>query len=120
MTDDALTKVLFDDEYRDASGTRYLVNLVVMDAMGDRTAEVYDYCLKFRGRVVPYQGKRTLSQPYRFSKQEYYPGTDKLIPGGLVLVLCNTTFYKNLLASKLDITGGDPGAWHLNSETTNE
>ncbi|MFH0995786.1 MAG: terminase gpA endonuclease subunit [Pseudomonadota bacterium] len=120
MTDDALTKVLFEDEYRDASGTRYIVNLVVMDAMGDRTAEVYDYCLKFRGRVVPYQGKRTLSQPYRFSKQEYYPGTDKLIPGGLMLVLGNTTFYKNLLASKLDITRGDPGAWYLNSETTNE
>jgi phage terminase large subunit GpA-like protein len=119
-TFDAVTKVLFDDEYKDATGKRYLVHLAVVDAMGDKTAQVYDYCLQFRGRVVPFQGKRLLSQPYRFSKQEYYPSSDKLIPGGMTLVLGNVTYYKNLLASKLDITGGDPGAWHLHSETTNE
>jgi phage terminase large subunit GpA-like protein len=120
MTFEALTRVLFEDSYQDAAGQRHLVNLAVIDAMGDRTAQVYDYCLKFPGRVIPYQGKRTLSQPYRFSRQEYFPGTDKLIPGGLQLVLCNTTFYKNLLSAKLDITAGDPGAWHLHGETTNE
>lgn len=119
-TFEGLTKVLFDDEYKDSSGRRYLVNLDVIDAMGEKTSQVYDYSLQFRGRVIPYQGKQTLSQPYRFSKQEYYPGTDKLIPGGLMLLLGNTTFYKNLLSSKLDITRGDPGAWHLNGETTNE
>jgi len=119
-TFEAVSKVLFEDEYKDASGSRYLVSLVVMDAMGDKTPEVYDFSLKFRGRVLPFQGKQKLSQPYRFSKQEYYPGTDKLIPGGLQLLLGNTTYYKNLLSSKLDITSGDPGAWHLNSDTSDE
>jgi phage terminase large subunit GpA-like protein len=120
MTFEGLSKILFDDEYKDADGNRYLVNIAVIDAMGDKTAQVYSYCLGYRGRVIPYQGKRTLSQPYRFSKQEYFPGTEKMIPGGLSLVLGNTTFYKNLLSSKLDITIGDPGAWHLNADTTDE
>ena len=32
----------------------------------------------------------------------------------------DATYYKDILAKKLDVNPEDPGAWHLNSETTEE
>lgn len=116
----ALSQVLFQDVYRDASGRQYSVNLAVMDAMGEKTSEVYDYCRSMLNRVIPFQGHRRLTQPYRFSNIEYYPGTKKLIPGGVTLLHGDVTYYKNRLASKLNINPADPGAWHLNADTSME
>ncbi len=116
----ALKKVLWDDEYTDSEGTRYLVMLTVQDAMGDRTSEVYDFCRLHRGRVLPLKGEQKMNQPFAYTNLEYYPGTKKIIPGGLQLVRVNTTYYKNLLANTLEIAPADPGAWHYHSETTEE
>ena len=38
----ALEKILFEESYKDAEGIDYYVMLVVQDAMGHRTSEVYD------------------------------------------------------------------------------
>lgn len=125
---EGLEQVLFSDEYEDSEGKKYIVQLAVQDAMGGtvretegygtRTAEVYDFCRKHRGRILPAKGELRMNQPYAFSEIEYYPGGTRKIPGGLKLVRHNTTYYKNAVSTKLDIAPADPGAWHYHAETS--
>jgi phage terminase large subunit GpA-like protein len=119
-TFEALERVLFDDEYFDADKKKYVVALAVQDAMGHKTAEVYDFSRKNYGRLIALQGRERQTQPHRYANIEFYPGTNKPIPGGVKLLQANVNYYKNLLSSKLDILPGDPGAWHLNAETADE
>jgi len=115
-----LSQILFQDVYRDATNRQYIVNLAVMDAMGEKTSDVYDYCRQYPNCVLPFQGHRRLTQSYRFSKIEYYPGSQKLIPGGISLLHGDVTYYKNRLASKLNINLADPGAWHMHADLSLE
>jgi phage terminase large subunit GpA-like protein len=114
---EALEKVLWWHTYKDASGKDYPVQLVLQDAMGHRTADVYDFCRKYKGYIFPSKGERTKAQRFSYSNMEFYPGTKKSIPGGLQLVSVNTTYYKNALGNKLDVEPSDPGAIRLHSET---
>ena len=124
---EALSRVLFSDTYTDADGKAYMVQLAVQDAMGGtqrqtmgigtRTAEVYDFCRRHKGRILPFKGEYRMNQPFAYTSIEYYPGTKKLIPaGGIMLLRGNVTYYKNLLSNKLDVIGADPGAWHFHGE----
>ena len=115
-----LVRVLWEDKYLDADGKRYLVRLTLQDAMGNRTADVYDFCRMHRGRILATKGEQRMNQPYAYTNLEFYPGTNKPIPGGLKLLRLNTTHYKNTLSNKLDISPADPGAWHFHAETTAE
>ncbi len=115
-TFEALEDVLWHDEYLDSDGVKYIVALTVQDAMGEKTSEVYDFCRVNRGRILPLKGEQRMNQPFAYSNLEYYPGKKKPIPGGLVLLRVNTTYYKNLLSNKLEIAGADRGAWHYHSE----
>lgn len=117
---EALEKVLWQDEYVDVDKQKYVVALTIQDAMGHRTADVYGFCRKHRGKILPAKGERRLAAPFSYSNQEFYPGIKKPIPGGLQLVRVHTTHFKNELATKLEISAADPGAWHLNSETTDD
>ncbi len=117
-TDDALMQILFGDIYRDLSGAEYTVMLAVIDAMGKRTAQVYDLCRQYRHRLVPLKGEQRMSQPFTITNLEYYPDSKKPIPGGLQLYRIDTNYYKNLLASKLEVAQGDPGSWRMHSEMT--
>ena len=119
-TFDGLREVLFDERYEDVAGNEYYIRLVVQDAMGHRTSEVYDFTRLHRGRIIAYKGEQRLTQPISWSNIEFYPGTKKPIPGGIKLLRADTTYFKNLLAGKLEIASTDPGAWHLHSETTEE
>ena len=115
----AIERVLFKDAYYDADENSYPVQLVLIDAMGHRTREVYEWSRKFPGRVVPVQGQGgRMKGTHNWSKQDTYPGTNKLIPGGIQLLQLNTGLYKDDLAGRLEISGADPGAWHLHSETS--
>ena len=116
----SLERILFDDEYLDVDGKRYHLHLVVQDAMGHRTSDVYDFARRHRGRLFPFKGEQRMAQPYAFSDQEFYPGTKKPIPGGIKLLRGHVTYFKTMLSSKLEIVPGDPGAWHYNSETSFE
>lgn len=116
----ALEQMLWKDEYKDVDGNRYLIQLTGIDAMGHRTAAVYDWCRINRGRVVPLQGVERMNSPHVFTKIDCYPGTNKPIPGGLQLLRVNTNHYKDMLASKLEINPADPGAWHMHSEMTKD
>lgn len=120
LTFEALEQVLFGAEYKDADGVVYPVHVAVQDSQGHRTSEVYDFSALWPGRVIPYNGQRKKSTPVTWSLQEFYPGTNKKIPGGVRLLNVDTTFFKNALARKLNVSPTDPGAWHLHSEATEE
>ncbi len=114
----ALNDILWNSEYRSADGTAYRVRACMIDAMGARTREVYSWAIRHRGRVYPWQGVCSLSQPFTRAAQEYFPdarGNKVKIPGGLNLWRCDTTFFKSDLAHKLSIAPDDPGAFHLHS-----
>ncbi len=118
----ALNEVLWNSVYADADGREYKVRACMIDAMGGRTKEVYAWAIRHRGRVFPWQGVRSLSQPYTPAPQEYFPdakGNKIKIPGGLNLWRCDTTFFKSDLSHKLSIAPDDPGAFHLHSNTSN-
>lgn len=119
---DALVQVLWQDQYEDGEGNPYLVRLVLQDAMGHRTSEVYDFCRLHRGKILPIKGEQRMNQPFTYTNLEYYPGKsrNKPIPGGLKLVRVNTNYYKNDLSSILEIPPADPGAWHYHRETTED
>jgi len=126
LTFSALEEVLWKNEYYDSDGRRAIVHMTVMDAMGGtrrqtagvgtRTSEVYEFCRKHKGKILPFKGEQRMAQPYAYSKIDTYPGTNKAIPGGLQLLRANVTYYKNKLANKLTIAPADPGAWHYHSE----
>lgn len=112
----ALNDLLWNSEYATPDGLKYKVRACMIDAMGGRTREVYSWAIRHRGRVYPWQGVRSLSQPYTPAPQEYFPdakGNKIKIPGGLNLWRCDTTFFKSDLAHKLSIAPDDPGAFHL-------
>ncbi len=117
----ALDKVVFGTEYKDINGVVYPVQLMVKDAMGHRTGDVYDFCLRHPGRVVPYKGASgRRPNPMTLTKIDRYPGTTKPIPGGVTLYTCDSHYFKDRLAAKLSISPDDPGAWHLHKDTTEE
>ena len=112
----ALESALYEHVYKDAEGKVYPVQAVLIDAMGHRTAEVYDLCRKYPGRMVAMKGEKRLNGGHAWSNIEFYPGSNKPIPGGIKLLRVNTSYYKDLLAAKLDVAPADPGAWHLGAE----
>ncbi|MBO4312567.1 MAG: phage terminase large subunit family protein, partial [Desulfovibrionaceae bacterium] len=112
----ALNDILWNSVYRDADGREFRVRACMIDAMGSRTKEVYGWAIRHRGRVFPWQGVRSMSQPFSPTALEYFPdskGHKVRIPGGLNLWRCDTTFFKSDLSHKLAIAPQDPGAFHL-------
>jgi phage terminase large subunit GpA-like protein len=116
----ALAQVLWGSDYKTASGEIYHVRLSIIDAMGDKTAQVYEFCRKYRGLILPSQGVQRLAQPVTYSSVEFFPGTKKQIPGGLKLIRFDSNYMKNLLLSKLKVESGDPGAWHMSADMTRD
>jgi phage terminase large subunit GpA-like protein len=129
---EALEQVLWSDAYEDADGQRYMVRFGLIDAMGHRTGEVYDFCRRHPGAILPTKGEKTMNQPFAYSRIEYYPGSKKPIPGALQLVRVNTKYFKDQLAAAFAVQAGDPGsirmpgdlppgyASHYTSEYVNE
>ena len=94
---------------------------VIIDAMGEpqRTAQVYGWAARNRGRVFPSQGVHSPSSPVSFAPQEYFPGLkgERIkIPGGVLLHKLDTTLFKGTLANRLAIAPGDPGTFWLHSD----
>ena len=88
----------------------------LQDAMGHRTAEVYER-LKFSGfAIAPSKGMQTAKSPYFTSMLDRFPGTNKPIPGGLKLYNINVTHYKDKLNAKLHQTAGETGTYWMHSE----
>jgi len=116
----ALERVLWQDTYMDAEGNPYAMAMVVQDALGHRTSEVYTFCLKHRGRIFPSFGRQRMATKYTWTNLEYFPGTKKQIPGGLKGINVNTQYFKDELSGLLEIAPSDPGAWHENNEFSSD
>lgn len=119
---ESLDQLLWRNVYFDADGHEYRVKAAVIDAMGapGRTKAVYAWCAKHGGRAMAYQGKQNLATPIAYSPIEFFPdsrGQKIRIPGGILLLRVDTTFFKGDLAEKLSISPGDPGAFWLHSNT---
>ena len=113
-TEEALIEAVFGAEYADMDGNVYPVQLMVKDAMGHRTSEVYDLCLRHPGRVLPYKGASgRRPSPYTVTRVDRYPGTSKPLPGGVSLYTCDSHFFKDRVSSKLQVKPDDQGAWHM-------
>lgn len=120
-TFEALAKVLWEDEYRDAAGNRYVMEFGLQDMMGHRTKEVTDFCLAYNGLVLPSIGKDVMTQPYTYTQKEYFPATATPMPGGGIrAVRVNTKFYKDNMAVKFATTPGDPGSIRLHKDLGDE
>ncbi len=119
---EALRRVLFDHEYRDVDGLKYVVRLAVQDSQGHKTTEVYDFVRMRQGRMWAAQGvdTRRMSTPLSWSNIEFYPGTKKPIPGGIRLLRHDANHWKQRISDKLNINPEDPGAFHLEAEATEE
>lgn len=105
--------------YPDAEGNAHRVRFGLIDAMGDKTADVYDWCRlpEIRGIIYPSQGapgRQNLL--WKATTLEYYPGSDKRIPGGIKLYRLDTHALKDALAGKLTVAPTDPGAWLLHHQ----
>jgi phage terminase large subunit GpA-like protein len=120
---EALERVFFRSEFRDAAGKTYLPNLWSIDSGGgeseeyadlSRTAECYLFCLRNPG-VIPFKGTSRMQQIYTKTILDKLPGTGRPMPGTVALHNVNARIFKNRLASKLMVEPGDPGAWHLHS-----
>lgn len=112
----ALEQILWGDQYMDEDGNVYVIRMAIQDALGHRTSEVYQFCLKHRGRIFPSIGRQKMAQSHTWNNLEYFPGGKKPIPGGLKAVNVNTNYYKDELSTLLEISPADPGAWHENAE----
>ena len=111
---DALAQVFFTDRYQDADGNTWRIKLSLIDAMGHRTAEVYEWCRRHRGQVMPLQGRDNRQQvPVRYTKIKTYPGTRRWILGKLFWAQLNVAYFKSKLSQKLEIVPADPGVWHF-------
>ena len=106
--------------YPDSRGLPHHVELAGIDSQGHRTREVYEWCIVNRGKTIPINGEQRMKQPFKKSHIECWPGTDQRIPGGLNLLRVHTKYYKDSLHRKLGIAPADPGAWHMNSECTED
>ncbi len=108
--------------YRDPAGRQHRVAWGLIDSMGHRTAEVWDWCRGFPARniIFPSQGAPgRQSLLYRPSQIEFYPGTTTRIPGGVKLYRFDTHAFKDLLSAKLAISPDDPGAWRFHAPGDN-
>lgn len=109
-----LAAMVFGAHYQDASGLYYPVHLLVIDAMGHRTTEVYNFIRQHPGRAQAYKGAAgRKANPQSWSVIDRYPGTKILIPGGIKLLTADSHHYKDLLAGTMKISPDDPGAMHL-------
>jgi phage terminase large subunit GpA-like protein len=120
MTFEALERILWENTYKDANGKQYTVHFALIDAMGHRTKEVYEWCKKHPGKILPLQGVDRQNAPVTYSNLTNYPGTKKSIPGGITLVRVKSNYYKDSLASRLEVSPNDPGAYHMHKDTTIE
>lgn len=114
-----LDEVIFGTIYTDPQGLVYPVQAGIIDAMGHRTHEVYDWCRR-NPIFLPAKGEQRMGTPHAVRVVDTYPGSQRAIPGGLRRVHVNATHFKNLLHGILGVAPADPGAWLYHAEVTEE
>ncbi|MFZ2958566.1 MAG: terminase gpA endonuclease subunit [Candidatus Ozemobacteraceae bacterium] len=112
---ETLESSVFKSIFISPSGQKHIVCSAFIDSSGHRTKEVYDYCRRNK-RAKPIKGEQELSGPWKVTTIDTYPGTNNPMPSGIHLIRINTQFYKDTLASKLELLPEQPGAIHFHKD----
>jgi phage terminase large subunit GpA-like protein len=120
---EALRKLFYESEFRDAAGNPHVITLRIIDSGGgesdeselSRTAEAYLFAYQNPGILLG-KGQQRMTRHFSVSDLDKIPGTNKALPGGLKLYNLNATHFKDRLAGKLQVNPADPGAWHLHRD----
>ena len=115
--------------WRDSTAKEYRIISALIDSGGtkkagapqkhSRTKEVYEFC-KRNPLFKPIKGTGRKEVPFKYTNLDRWPGTQKAIPGGLVLVTIDVHYYKDELARCLSVAADDPGAFLLYSGFTEQ
>ena len=107
-------EVMLDRNYADTNGEIHNINLACMDS-GYNTDEVFAFCAKHLGLVVPTKGaSNPLKSRYQVSI------IDKAIGFGLRQYLMDTNQLKSFIASRMGIDAGAPGSWNVYRDVDRE
>ncbi len=107
-------KAIAEESYFTAERTEFFVRFGIIDS-AYRTETVYSFCRDTL--FAPSKGQQAKKTPIGYTKIDTYPGTGKIIPGGLQLINVDTTYWKDALAKRLEVNVSDPGAWRLHEGT---
>ena len=103
--------------YRKNSAEYLNVELLAIDS-GYRTFEVYDFARAYPG-VVPCKGQVSMDTTYRPKDISYSrPGRAK--KARVTLWHINTSAWKEAMYRLMKIEQGEPGAWYVHSEVTDD
>lgn len=106
---DALEDVARNTVYTRPDGSEVPFGGGLIDAMGHRTLEVYEWCRR-QSNIRPLKGEQRRDIPFGHTDMAKMPN-GRVIPGGLRLWKIDTNKFKNELAAKLQTLVSDPGAW---------
>jgi phage terminase large subunit GpA-like protein len=111
---------LLDTDYAGRRIDRMLVDSGYRPG-GGRTAtnQVYAFCRRFAGRVLPTKGHDTQDKPLWMSKIDVTLA-GKTHKAGLSLVHIDTHYFKSWLYGRIEWPADQPGAWHLPHDTTDD
>jgi phage terminase large subunit GpA-like protein len=101
-------------------GRAWAIGYGIIDARW-RTDEVYQLCLRHEGRLFPVMGQ-SQRELYKYSRQHVAadPSKGLLLSGDLTLVNIEDGRWKDLLFSRWEVAPGDPGAWYVEEEASEE
>lgn len=106
---EVLKSILFDTEYKDASGRRIPLHMAIIDS-GYKADEVYQFCA-LTG-CFAYKGQARAHRHINVKQLETFQGSGQTIP----FVVADPSIFK----SKLHRLIRSPGRWHLPSDIEEE
>lgn len=92
---------------------------LAIDSGGDRTADVYLFAKRTPGVYAVKGREADVPWPVRPSKIEYTP-KGSTARFSLTLYHVNVSYYKGALLRAMKVPPGDPGAWHVHADTSDE
>ena len=96
------------------------ISKIYIDSQGHRTDEVYRFCRRHMGRVIPTVGRsqRTITTEYTFKDVDKIPGVKTV--GGLQRLVFNGTVIKDLLFAKLKLEPNSRGCFRVHKDVGSE
>ena len=116
MTFDDVRQIM-DTEWRIENDYRKMQVVLYCVDSGYKTEDVYDFCYQNAPYAVPVKGSsKQMPTKYRISSTEPNPLRKQV----LNLYTVDTDQYKNWIAKNITIPVGQPGAWQVDADTTEE
>lgn len=81
--------------------------------------QIYDFCYRNRPRARPVKGQAAMDKPLKPSKIDVNIN-GRTLKQGLQLWHLNTDYFKSWVHSRISWPVGEPGAWHISADATDE